>query len=153
MRVRLGRAGHTGRGATTVPYRTLRAYDLLDAPAAPGHRVLLQLERLGVPLGPVLAVPGGRLQFFVEAGSTATFPADLAELGWDAAALDIRPVSTVLAADAVLPPPSNPRWVRPPDTDRASVYPPARLLLGSLAYACRHPALVLTQVSQRKAAA
>jgi hypothetical protein len=151
MRVRLGRAGHTGRSATT-PYRTPRAYDLLDAPAAAGHRVLLQLERLGAPLGPVLAVSGGRLQFFVEAGSTASFSADLAELGWEPTGLDIRPVSTVIAADAVLPPVGSARWVRPPDAERAAAYPPAHLLLGSLAYACRHPALVPTQASHRKAA-
>jgi hypothetical protein len=151
MRVRLGRTGHAGRAAAT-PYRTPRAYDLLDAPAGPGHRVLLQLERLGAPLGPVLAVPGGRLQFFVEAGSTSTFAADLAELGWDSGGLDIRPVSTIVAADAVLPPVRSARWVRPPDAERAAGYPPAHLLLGSLAYACRHPALVPTQATHRKAA-
>jgi hypothetical protein len=151
MRVRLGRTGHTGRAAP-VPYRTPRAYDLLDAPAGPGHRVLLRLERLGAPLGPVLAVPGGRLQFFVEAGSTSAFAADVAELGWTSAVLDIRPVSTVVAADAVLPPANSARWVRPPEPDRAASYPPAHLLLGSLAYACRHPASAPTQAGHRKAA-
>ena len=152
MRVRLGRAGHTGRTAAAIPYRTPRAYDLLDAPAGPGHRVLLQLERLGAPLGPVLSLPGGRLQFFVEAGSTSSLATDLAELGWEAAALDIRPVSTVIAADAVLPPVDSPRWIRPPNLERAAGYPPAHLMLGSLAYACRHPALVPTQAGHRKAA-
>ena len=139
MRVRLGRTGHTGRSAPPAPYRTPTAYDLIDAPAGPGHRVLLRLERLGAPLGPVLAVPGGRLHFFVEAGSTAAFAAHLAELGWTPAALDIRAVGDVAAADAALPPPDSPRWVRPPDLEWSAAYPPAHLLLGSLVYACRYP--------------
>ena len=42
MRVRLGRTGHTSRAAPS-PYRTPGAYDLLDAPAGPCHRVLLRL--------------------------------------------------------------------------------------------------------------
>ncbi len=164
MRVRLGRAGHAGRPAVpAAPYRTPRAYDLLDTPAAAGHRVLLQGERLGFPLGPVLAVPGvrgaagggtargpaggaarpavlwspNRLQFFVAAGSTGSLRADLAELGWSPEELDLRAVTQVIAAEAVLPPVGSPRWVRAPETERAASYPPAQLLLGSVAYACR----------------
>lgn len=152
MRVRLGRAGHAGRPAVpAVPYRTPRAYDLLDVPAAAGHRVLLQSERLGFPLGPVLSVPGARgaavgpwspnrLQFFVAAGSAGSLRADLAELGWTPEELDLRAVSQVVAAEAVLPPAESPRWVRMPETERTASYPPAQLLLGSLAYACRRPA-------------
>jgi hypothetical protein len=152
-----------------VPYRTPRAYDLLDAPASAGHRVLLQWERLGFPLGPVLAVPAGlgrlvglagrggdersgsrafggpadggplagRLQFFVAAGTAASLAADLADLGWTPEELDLRALSGAVTADAVLPPADSPRWVRAPETGRAGSYPPAQMLLGSLAYACR----------------
>lgn len=159
MRVHLG----GGRGTRLTParpaaeptarsFRLPAAYDLLDVPAAAGHRVLLQLERLGTPLGPVLTVRGGgighepggsRLQFFVEAGTTASFLADLKDLGWDPADTDVRTVGVVLAAETPLPDADSPRWVRPPETaqgvpaERAAAVPPARLLLGSLAYACR----------------
>jgi hypothetical protein len=183
MRVRLGgsRRSHARPG---TGLRLPAAYDLLDVPAGAGHRVLLQLERVGAPLGPVLTVPGGaaahegrfevpggaraagagdggsaavggrraagrpagggnRLQFFVEAGTTASFLADLKDLGWDPADTDIRTIGVVLAAETPLPPATSPRWVRPPETvleaqpGRAPVLPPARLLLGALAHACR----------------
>ena len=146
MRVRLGGTRRTH----TRPAPALRlpaAYDVLDVPAAAGHRVLLQLERLGTPLGPVLGVqPGGpghegggsRLRFLVEAGTTASFLADLKELGWDPADTDVRTIGVVLAAETPLPAAGSPRWVRPPETERMVVLPPARLLLGALAYACRH---------------
>lgn len=180
MRGRLGRAARDGRPADpAVPYRTPRAYDLLDAPASAGHRVLVQWERLGFPLGPVLAVPAvrvevagsagsvgsmgsvgsagsagwatpagrrdrsespavpGRLQFFVAAGTAASLAADLADLGWTPEELDLRAVSGVVAAETVLPPPDSRRWVRAPEAGRAASYPPAQMLLGSLAYACR----------------
>jgi hypothetical protein len=142
MRGRLGRAAHGG--GPVVPaasYRTPRAYDLLDAPAAAGHRVLLQWERLGFPLGPVLAAseaaPSGRLQFFVAAGTAASLAADLADLGWTPEELDLRAVSGSVTAEAVLPPADSPRWVRAPEAGRPGTYPPAQMLLGSLAYACR----------------
>ncbi|MFL6116456.1 MAG: hypothetical protein ACJ786_34625 [Catenulispora sp.] len=143
MRVRLGGPRHD-RPAPAL--KLPAAYDVLDVPAAAGHRVLLQLERLGTPLGPVLAVrpsgpghvPGaGRLRFFVEAGTTASFLADLKDLGWEPADTDIRTIGVVLASETPLPPPESPRWMRPPETGRPAALPPARLLLGSLAYACR----------------
>ena len=185
--------GASAAGAASVsalgPAMGLRlpaAYDLLDVPAVAGHRVLLQLERLGTPLGPVLAVQtaagecsgqigrpgqsggrergdrghgllglgqrghdfaGTRLRFFVEAGTTASFLADLKDLGWDPADTDIRTIGVVLAAETPLPPASSPRWVRPPETvldtrpERIATLPPARLLLGALAYACRRAEL------------
>ncbi|GAA2056411.1 hypothetical protein GCM10009839_76920 [Catenulispora yoronensis] len=145
MRVRLGGTRRTH----TRPVPALRlpaAYDVLDVPAAAGHRVLLQLERLGTPLGPVLTVlPGGpgheaggsRLRFFVEAGTTASFLADLKELGWEPADTDIRTIGVVLDSETPLPAAGSPRWARPPETERPPTLPPARLLLGALAYACR----------------
>ena len=198
MRVRLGGsrqthgAGHgagsgtgtgTGQGARPAPgLRLPAAYDLLDVPAAAGHRVLLQLERLGTPLGPVLTVQasgagheaggaGGRVRFFVEAGTTASFLADLKDIGWDPGETDIRTIGVVLASETPLPPAGSARWVRAPEVvadagtaadagmtgrvlgergqgewvlggervlgERPVALPPARLLLGALAYACR----------------
>ena len=158
MRVRLGGARHP-HARPTAALRLPAAYDLLDVPAGAGHRVLLQLERVGAPLGPVLSVqasgPGHesasarRLQFFVEAGTTASFLADLKDLGWDPGETDIRTVGVVLAAETPLPAAGSPRWVRSPETSpetpaflktasgRTTALPPARLLLGALAYACR----------------
>jgi hypothetical protein len=145
MRVRLGGTRHT-RDRPAPALKLPAAYDVLDVPAAAGHRVLLQLERLGTPLGPVLSVrpsgpghePGGsRLRFFVEAGTTASFLADLKELGWEPTDTDVRTIGVVLASETPLPPPESPRWMRPPEAGRPVVLPPARLLLGALAYACR----------------
>jgi len=162
MRVRLGGTRHT-YARSTPDLRLPAAYDVLDVPAAAGHRVLLQMERLGAPLGPVLTVRptgtgheprgGSRLRFFVEAGTTASFLADLKDLGWDPADTDIRTIGVVLAAETPLPAPSSPRWARPPEgrgggragsgagalaaAERPIALPPARLLLGALAYACR----------------
>jgi hypothetical protein len=176
MRVRLGGSRHahaqfTRTAPDAVPgLRLPAAYDLLDVPTRAGHRVLLQLERLGTPLGPVLTVPaagagheerlearggGSWLRFFVEAGTTASFLADLKDLGWDPADTDIRTIGVVPASEARLPAATSPRWVRPPEIwvgrqlsvgrqgfpetppERTVVLPPARLLLGALAHACR----------------
>ncbi|MFD0630968.1 hypothetical protein ACFQ9X_04195 [Catenulispora yoronensis] len=120
---------HPARAALRLP----AAYDVLDVPAAAGHRVLLQLERLGTPLGPVLTVlPGGpgheaggsRLRFFVEAGTTASFLADLKELGWEPADTDIRTIGVVLDSETPLPAAGSPRWARPPETERPPTLPP-----------------------------
>lgn len=175
MRVRLGDNRHARAHTPTAPgavpgLRLPAAYDLLDVPAVAGHRVLLQLERLGTPLGPVLTVQaagaphegrvearggGSRLRFFVEAGTTASFLADLKDLGWEPADTDIRTIGAVPASEAWLPAVTSPHWVRPPDIavgrqfsvgrqffletqpERSVVLPPARLLLGALAHACR----------------
>jgi hypothetical protein len=61
MRVRLGgtRRTHTRSAPAAAAPHLPAAYDVLDVPAAAGHRVLLQLERLGTPLGPVLGVQTG----------------------------------------------------------------------------------------------
>lgn len=210
MRVRLGgSSGHAHTPTRAGPAAGLRlpaAYDLLDVPAGAGHRVLLQLERLGAPLGPVLTVPaagagyegrlegggeawggaegsagagasaragawvgawvgawagartgagaragtrggGSRLRFFVEAGTTASFLADLKALGWEPEDTDIRTIGVVPATEAQLPAAASPRWVRAPEApveafpgaqpERTVALPPARLLLGALAHACR----------------
>lgn len=169
MRVRLGGSRHAHAHTRTAPeaapgLRLPAAYDLLDVPTGAGHRVLLQLERLGTPLGPVLTVQaagsghegrvearggGSWLRFFVEAGTTASFLADLKDLGWEPADADIRTIGVVLASETRLPAATSPRWVRPPEIfvgmqalpeaqpQRTVVLPPARLLLGALAHACR----------------
>jgi hypothetical protein len=153
MRLRLGRTRRAGRPAGSAPCNAPESHDLLDVPAAAGRRVLLQLERIGAPLGPVLSVPGAagpRLHYFVEAGSTAAFKADLLALGWDPGEVDIHALDAA-AGFVELPPPDSVRWVRAPESGRSADLPPAHLLLGSLAYACRHPG-VRTQASHRRAA-
>jgi hypothetical protein len=157
MRLRLGRTGRGRRQADVLPLPAAASpwaaegFDVIDAPSGAGHRVLLQLERIGAPLGAVLT-SSDRLYFFVEAGSTATFRADLVELGWGSGDVDLRALEVATAAALPLPPLGNGRWVRAPEVGgRAAPLPPAHLLLGSLAYACRR-GVVATQASHRKAA-
>ena len=157
MRLRLGRTGRGRRHIDVLPPPAAaspwaaQGFDVIDAPGGAGHKVLLQLERIGAPLGAVLT-SSNRLYFFVEAGSTAMFRADLAELGWGPQDVDLRALDAAAASAVQLPPLGNARWVRVPEVGgRAAPLPPAHLLLGSLAYACRR-GVVATQASHRKAA-
>ncbi|MFJ4922634.1 DNA primase [Streptomyces sp. NPDC088725] len=108
-----------------------RTFDILDVTETAGSRALVRLERMGLPLGPVLATPEGRALFFVAPGACAQLPELLYRMGWDDADLDLR----CLGPGARVPaPPSGPaRWLRPPTLDTAQP-PQARLLLGTLAY-------------------
>lgn len=115
-----------------------RAFDVIEVPESAGHRALVRLERMGLPLGPVSATPEGRAQFFVAPGAAAELPALLYRLGWDdTSALDLRGLG---AGAHVTAPPSDRggrgpvRWLRPPALDTATKPPAARLLLGTLAY-------------------
>ncbi|MYU21910.1 bifunctional DNA primase/polymerase [Streptomyces sp. SID8352] len=115
-----------------------RAFDVIEVAEAAGRRALTRLERLGVPLGPVVVTPQGRAQFFVAPGSADGLPRLLYRMGWDdRAALDLHglgPGSWITA------PPSDrggrgpARWLRPPSLDSAARPPAAPLLLGALAY-------------------
>jgi len=103
------------------------------------YRALVRLERMGLPLGPVLATPCGRAYFFVAPGAAAELPQLLYRMGWDDAALDLHCLGP---GDFVTAPPSDlgglgpARWLRPPEFGSAAQPPEARLLLGTLAYAC-----------------
>ncbi|MGV9418819.1 bifunctional DNA primase/polymerase [Streptomyces sp. NPDC003674] len=115
-----------------------RAFDVIEVAEAAGRRALVRLERMGLPLGPVIATPEGRAHFFVAPGAAADLPRLLYRLGWDdPSALDLRGLG---AGTHVTAPPSDRgglgpvRWLRPPALDSASRLPAARLLLGTLAY-------------------
>ncbi|GAA2351795.1 bifunctional DNA primase/polymerase [Streptomyces cuspidosporus] len=114
------------------------SFDVLEVAEQAGRCALVRLERMGLPLGPVIATPHGRAQFFVAPGAAARLPQLLYRMGWDDADLDLRCLGP---GDHITAPPSDlgglgpVRWLRPPTLDTAGHPPHARLLLGTLAYA------------------
>ncbi|MFF9345670.1 bifunctional DNA primase/polymerase [Streptomyces sp. NPDC014734] len=121
-----------------------RGFDVLDVAETAGRRALTRMERMGLPLGPVTVTPSGRAQFFVAPGAAAELPRLLYRMGWDDAGLDLRALGPGCHITA---PPSDEggrgpaRWLRPPVLDTAASPPPARLLLGTLAYSCHRAPL------------
>ncbi|MGW2374881.1 MULTISPECIES: bifunctional DNA primase/polymerase [Kitasatospora] len=132
--------GETAGGtAGSVLFPTGRAFDVLDVPEQAGLQALVRLERMGTQIGPVLAPPTGRMQFLVAAGTARRLPDLLYRMGWDDAALDLAchgEGSCVAAPPTVLGELGPVRWLRRPTRDNAGCPPEARLLLGTLAYAC-----------------
>ena len=65
-------------------------------------------------------------------------------MGWDDATLDLRSLGP---GDHITAPPSDlggqgpMRWLRPPTLDTAARPPQARLMVGTLAYACNRSAV------------
>ncbi|GGY86690.1 bifunctional DNA primase/polymerase [Streptomyces poonensis] len=115
-----------------------RAFDVIEVAEAAGRRALVRLERMGLPLGPVIATPEGRAQFLVAPGAAAEIDQLLYRMGWDdPSALDLRGLGP---GTYVTAPPSDrgglgpARWLRSPALDSATKPPAARLLLGTLAY-------------------
>jgi hypothetical protein len=128
---------HGGCAALLLPLGG--CFDLLDVPEEAGRRAMVRLERMGTRLGPVLASPTRRALFFVAPGAAEALPELLYKTGWDDAALDlaghgaggwVAAPPTVLAAQGPM------RWLLPPGEGTALRPPEARLLLGTLAYAC-----------------
>ncbi|GHI87156.1 DNA primase [Streptomyces xanthophaeus] len=116
-----------------------RSFDVIEVSEEAGRRALVRLERMGLPLGPVIGTPDGRAQFFVAPGAAAELPQLLYRMGWDDADLDLR----ALGHGAYVTAPPSDRaglgpvcWLRPPALDCAGSPPQARLLLGTLAYLC-----------------
>ncbi|MGS2590681.1 bifunctional DNA primase/polymerase [Streptomyces hebeiensis] len=115
-----------------------RGFDVLDVAEPAGSRALVRLERMGLPLGPVAVTPTGRAQFFVAPGAADEMPALLYRMGWDDADLDLHalgPGAHITAPPSDLGGLGPVRWLRPPSLESADP-PPARLLLGTLAYLC-----------------
>ncbi|MQY12229.1 hypothetical protein SRB5_23620 [Streptomyces sp. RB5] len=116
-----------------------RSFDVIEVGAVAGRRALVRLERMGLPLGPVAVTPDGRARFLVAPGAAADLPQLLYRTGWDYADLDLRCLGP---GDHFTAPPSDHRgmgpvrWLRPPAPGSAAGLPQARLLLGTLAYAC-----------------
>jgi hypothetical protein len=114
-----------------------RSFDIIDVAGPVGRRALVRLERMGLPLGPVMATPAGRAYFFVAPGAAAELPELLYRMGWDDAELDLRCLGSgahIAAPPSEMAGQGQVRWLRPPSLDTAGTPPPARLLLGTLAY-------------------
>ena len=116
-----------------------RAFDVIEVPESAGRRALVRMERMGLPCGPVAVTPHGRCWFLVAPGAAGELPHLLYRMGWDDADLDLHGLGL---GDHVLAPPSDlaglgpVHWLRAPTLDTAGNPPPARLLVGTLAYAC-----------------
>ncbi|MGW3663179.1 bifunctional DNA primase/polymerase [Streptomyces sp. NPDC005141] len=114
-----------------------RAFDVIEVAEPAGRRALVRLERMGLPLGPVTATADGRAHFFVSPGSASELPELLYRMGWDDPSLDLHGLGP---GSFITAPPSDRaglgpvRWLRSPALDSATKPPPARLLLGTLAY-------------------
>lgn len=125
-------------------------FDVLDVPAQPGLQALVRLERMGTQVGPVLASPAGRLLFFVAPGTEQRLPELLYRMGWDDASLDLACHglgSYVAAPPTVLDGLGPMRWLRRPCRESAACPPEARLLLGTLAYACHRSRVRTTELA------
>ncbi|MGH3326542.1 MAG: bifunctional DNA primase/polymerase [Streptomycetales bacterium] len=130
---------------------TGRGFDALDVPEYPGRRALARLERIGVPLGPVVVTPDQRMLFFVVPGGREELPSLLDQLGWAASELDLRchGDGDYLVAPALEPESRDlRRWERAPSDDNRRL-PETHLLISSIAYACRPSARIPAQLSRR----
>jgi len=128
----------TARPAASVLLPTGRAFDVLEVSEAAGCLGLARLERAGVNIGPVAALPTRRMYFFVLPNAHAKTVKMLAALGWGRTPLDLlcRGVG-----DYVVAPPSrmgalgHAQWVRRA-SETNSWMPDVEELLAPLAYAC-----------------
>ncbi|GAB2931808.1 bifunctional DNA primase/polymerase [Streptomyces heilongjiangensis] len=128
-------AGHPG---ASIMLTVGRSFDVIEVAESAGRHALVRLERMGLPLGPVIATPEGRAHFLVAPGAAAELPELLYRMGWDdPSALDLRGLGP--GAHITAPPSDRgglgpARWLRSPALDAATRPPAARLLLGTLAY-------------------
>ena len=122
------------RPGAELRLRTGLRFDALDVPETVGYQALVRLERMGVRPGPVLLAPHARALFLVAPHTAEVLPDLLYRTGWDDAELDL--VCHGAGASVPAPPTPQTRWLRRPALDTAARPPEARLLLGTLAYAC-----------------
>jgi hypothetical protein len=117
---------------------TGRGFDVIDVPEQAGCLALARLERMGLPLGPVIATPTRRLQFFVLPGARDKMGEMLRRTGWGTGTIDLIPKGE---GDWVVAPPSrmsssgSASWAREP-TELNRWLPEARELVSPIAYAC-----------------
>jgi len=133
----------TEQPGASILLPTGRTFDVLDVPEVAGCLALARMERMGVQLGPVVAVPplgghGRRLLFFVLPGALAQLPGMLRRLGWPEGRLDL--VGHGRGSWVVAPPTrvgsgGFAQWAREP-TALNRWLPDAAELIGPLAYAC-----------------
>ncbi|WP_329132913.1 bifunctional DNA primase/polymerase [Streptomyces sp. NBC_01476] len=122
---------------------TGRTFDAIDVPESAGLLALARLERMQLPLGPVISMPTRRLAFFVLPGAAAKVPALLRGLGWPPESLDLVVRGQ---GDWVTAPPSrmgtggSAQWLREPN-ELNRWLPDAAELLRPLVYACGQEAV------------
>jgi hypothetical protein len=134
----------TEQPSSSILLPTGSAFDVLDVPEVAGCLALARMERMGLQLGPVVAVPaaaglpGRRLHFLVLPGVAAKLPEMLRKLGWAPGRLDLVARGE---GDFVVAPPSRvgpfgfAQWARPPSAINRWL-PDAAELVNPLAYAC-----------------
>ncbi|MCS0635907.1 bifunctional DNA primase/polymerase [Streptomyces sp. LP05-1] len=115
-----------------------RTFDVLDVPEPAGFLALARLERMELPTGPVVCVPGGRMLFLVLPGGAAKVAGLVRKLGWAPAGIDLAgrgeghyvaaPPTRIGGRGAV-------QWARRP-TPANRWLPDAEELISPLAYAC-----------------
>lgn len=143
-------AGHaTGSGAAVHRMWTLhpkasillptgRGFDAVDVPESAGFLALARMERMDLPLGPVVCGPDRRMQFFVLPGAAAKVEDLVRRLGWSATAIDLRGLGE---GRYVTAPPTRiggrgmVQWARRP-TAANRWLPDVEELISPLAYAC-----------------
>ncbi|SCE45261.1 Bifunctional DNA primase/polymerase, N-terminal [Streptomyces sp. DvalAA-14] len=123
---------------SSVLLPTGRTFDAIDVPESAGFLAMARLERMRLPLGPVISTPARRLAFFVLPGAAAKAPELLRRLGWPPGALDMvvrgegdwvaAPPTRMGAGGAV-------QWAREP-TELNRWLPDTQELISTLAYAC-----------------
>ncbi|MDX2701899.1 bifunctional DNA primase/polymerase [Streptomyces sp. PA03-6a] len=123
---------------SSVLLPTGRTFDAIEVPEDAGCLALARMERMELPLGPVLGTPSRRMIFFVLPGAGAKAPDLLRRLGWAPSSLDL-----VVRGDGhwVPAPPTRlgtggvVQWVRRP-TALNRWLPDTEELISPLAYAC-----------------
>jgi hypothetical protein len=148
----------TDNPLASVLLPTGRAFDAIDVPEIAGCLALARMERMGLQLGPVLAVPGGggeaagrgrRLIFLVLPGSLPKLPDLLRRLGWGPGRLDLMGHGE---GDWIVAPPTRvgtfgfAQWAREPTTLNRWL-PEATELINPIAYACGREAPLSSPVS------
>ncbi|GAA2139963.1 bifunctional DNA primase/polymerase [Kitasatospora kazusensis] len=135
---------------------TGRSFDALDVPETAGCLALARMERMGLTLGPVVAVPasagqaGRRLLFLVLPGVLAKLPDMLRGLGWAPGRLDLVARGEgdwIIAPPSRVGPYSFAQWARPPSALNRWL-PDAAELINPLAYACGREAPAAFRVPQ-----
>ncbi|MFI9104702.1 bifunctional DNA primase/polymerase [Streptomyces fildesensis] len=117
---------------------TGRTFDAIDVPEVAGCLALARMERMDLPLGPVLCTPNRRLVFLVLPGASVKVPDLLRKLGWPPASLDLLVRGE---GDFIASPPTRTgtggsvQWARQP-TALNRWLPDVEELLSPLAYAC-----------------
>ncbi|MBY8876696.1 bifunctional DNA primase/polymerase [Streptomyces sp. PLK6-54] len=117
---------------------TGRTFDAIDVPESAGFLALARMERMELPLGPVVSTPTRRMVFFVLPGATPKVPDVLRRLGRQPELLDLVVRGQ---GDWIAAPPTRMgtggrvQWARRP-TAMNRWLPDAEELLSPLAYAC-----------------